>query len=256
MIDNASIDGAAEALADAYRNGTALDALPPAARPTTTDDAYRIQEALIARTGWQTAGWKVGATDARIQERLSISEPFGGRLLGHARWVDGAVVALGHDRPVFAEAEIAVRLKARLGPGEDPASAVEVLFPAIEIVSPRFADLIAAGGLQVIADNAGHDHFVAGAPEHDDWDASRLPALAVTLRVNGEVAATGSPAAVLGHPFNSLTWLAEHTVARGVSLGAGEVVTTGSCIGMVPVRAGDHLEADFGEFGQVRVDLA
>ncbi len=33
---------------------------------------------------------------------------------------------------------------------------------------------------------------------------------------------------ILGHPFNSVAWLAAHLAARGESLQAGQIVMTGS----------------------------
>jgi 2-keto-4-pentenoate hydratase len=61
---------------------------------------------------------------------------------------------------------------------------------------------------------------------------------------------------VLGDPRVALTWLANELRQLGVTLKAGEVVTTGTCHPPLPIRSGDMFEADFGAFGKVSVALA
>ena len=75
------------------------------------------------------------------------------------------------------------------------------------------------------------------------------------LRIEGEVAATGSGAEVLSGPLGILEWLANELAAGGAGLEAGEVVTTGSCTGVVPVGAGSRVQADFGSLGIVEAEF-
>jgi 2-keto-4-pentenoate hydratase len=60
---------------------------------------------------------------------------------------------------------------------------------------------------------------------------------------------------VLGDPRAALTWLANELRGLGITLKAGEVVTTGTCHPPLPIAAGDCFEADFGIFGKVSVAL-
>jgi 2-keto-4-pentenoate hydratase len=58
---------------------------------------------------------------------------------------------------------------------------------------------------------------------------------------------------VLGDPLIALTWLANELRQLGLTLRAGEVVTTGTCHPPLPIEAGDLLQADFGSIGKVSV---
>jgi len=66
----------------------------------------------------------------------------------------------------------------------------------------------------------------------------------------------GIGANVLGGPLIALTWLANELSAQGVTLRAGQVVTTGTCIVPLDVAPGDALTGDFGALGRVSVRFA
>jgi 2-keto-4-pentenoate hydratase len=58
---------------------------------------------------------------------------------------------------------------------------------------------------------------------------------------------------VLGDPRVALAWLANELRELGLTLRAGEVVTTGTCHPPLAIAAGDRVEADFGVLGKVSV---
>ena len=60
---------------------------------------------------------------------------------------------------------------------------------------------------------------------------------------------------VLGDPRVALTWLVNELRQLGITLNAGEVVTTGTCHPPLPIQAGDRMEADFSAFGRVSISL-
>ncbi len=61
---------------------------------------------------------------------------------------------------------------------------------------------------------------------------------------------------VLGDPRVALAWCANELRALGLTLRAGEVVTTGTCHPPLPIAAGDVFAADFGAIGKVSVRFA
>ena len=75
----------------------------------------------------------------------------------------------------------------------------------------------------------------------------------MTLSIDGEEAASGSGADVLGHPLNTLVWLANDLSRRGIGLQEGQVVTTGTMTGMTPCRPGATAVGDYGPMGTVQV---
>jgi 2-keto-4-pentenoate hydratase len=108
------------------------------------------------------------------------------------------------------------------------------------------------GAAALIADNACHGAWVKGALL-TNWRTIELASQRVQLLVNGNVASTGSGAAVLGHPLNALEWLVSKLASRGIGLKAGEYITTGVTTDTYLASAGDHVRADFGVVGAVEL---
>jgi 2-keto-4-pentenoate hydratase len=174
---------------------------------------------------------------------------------------DGRTASMAGNEMAVGEPEFAFRMGRSLPPRstpysvEDVLAAVDTLHPAIELPDSRFADFAKAGEAQLIADNACAHLFVLGAPTTADWRAVDLVEQrpVVTLRGQRFVGYGGN---VLGDPRVALAWLANELRQLGVTLKAGEVVTTGTCHPPLSIQPGDRFEADFGAFGRVSVALA
>ena len=130
--------------------------------------------------------------------------------------------------------------------------AVDTLHPAIEIPDSRFADFVSAGAAQIIADNACAHLFVLGAPTKANWRALDLVEEKPVIVLGGKQY-TGHGKNVLGDPRVALAWLANELGLLGVTLRAGQVVTTGTCHPPLPIQSGDLFAADFGLIGKVSV---
>ena len=127
-----------------------------------------------------------------------------------------------------AHARLAVRYDEAAGAPytrDSVAAAVEAVCAAIELVDDRAADYAATDIGSLVADNSWNEGVVLGEFRRDWPDLG-----GVTARVlrDGEEIDRGSGADVLGHPFEPLTWLANHLAARGQGLRAGDIVSTGS----------------------------
>ena len=157
-----------------------------------------------------------------------------------------------------AEPEFAFRMGRDLPPRSTPYTvrealdAVDTLHPAIEIPDSRFADFVSAGAAQIIADNACAHLFVLGAPATSNWRALDLVEEKPVITLGGKTF-TGHGKNVLGDPRIALAWLANELRQLGVTLRAGQVVTTGTCHPPLPIQSGDLFEADFGSLGRVSV---
>ena len=60
---------------------------------------------------------------------------------------------------------------------------------------------------------------------------------------------------ILGHPFNSVAWLATQLASRGAGLKAGQVVMTGSVMKTVFPEADAHYRFDLEPIGFVEVQV-
>ncbi len=255
-------DGAAAVLHGAWVDGAKLGALPVALRPRTRAEGYAVQAALVGRIGGAGYGWKIAGTNEAGRRHINVAAPLAGRMLG------GWVLAPGQPAPIgggvlcVAEPEFAFRMACDLPPRAAPysareaADAVASLHPAIEVPDTRFADVVAAGEGQLIADLACGWRFLLGASAPERWRGLDLAAHRVSAAVGGAVPAVGEGRNVLGDPRAALAWLVNELSGLGITLRAGEVVTTGVATVPLAVVPGDVARADFGELGGIEVAFA
>jgi 2-keto-4-pentenoate hydratase len=191
---------------------------------------------------------------------LGVDGPFFGRLLGPLVKVSPATVDSGGFFMRVVEAEFAFRIGRDLEPlaaprsREEVADAVDAVLPAIEIVDSRYDEWTAMGAVSLIADNACNGGWVQG-PLLADWREIDLAAQAVQVFVNGKLTREGSGAAVLGHPLNALHWLVNKLNSRGITVRAGQFMTTGVVSEVYMAEPGDHIVAEFGPVGKVEVQF-
>lgn len=248
-------------LLPAWQAHDRLDGLALECRPQTRAEAYRIQQALFDATGEPALGWKIAATSQAGQQHIGVSGPLAGRLSAERCLADGTELSLARNHMSVIEAEFAFLIGRDVGANLDGSllsvaqvmDSVSGLHVAIEVPNSRYKDFLAAGEAQLIADFACACFVVLGPRVPDCWREADLTTHAVSVRRGAETVATGTGSNVLGDPRLGLTWLANELLAYGQQLQAGELVMTGTCVVPVPVKAGETLTADFGDFGQVSV---
>jgi 2-keto-4-pentenoate hydratase len=220
------------------------------------DDAYRIQRSLIERSGARQVGWKVGLTAKAIQQQFGVHEPVFGRLLAEGRLDSGHVFRHGELIQPGFENELCIVMGKDLAPDATPAdvaAAVARVHPAFEIIETR-GDLTRQLAL-ALADNAQQKGFVIGPPVER---AALPPPDKVTVRVmiNGSEIAAADGTAVLGHPYNSVAWLAAKLAQFGEHVRAGDFIMSGSFTRQFPLNQGDRIEAAFAGIGTVTASVA
>jgi 2-keto-4-pentenoate hydratase len=258
MPDQDQIAAASRILRDHWRAGTKLAALEPALQPRDRTEAYAIQAMIESHSAGELFGWKIAATSEAGQKHINVDGPMAGRILPETVIPNGGEASMAGNEMRVAEPEFAFRMRIDLPPRPVPYTmrevldAVDTLHPAIEIPDSRFSDFVSAGAAQIIADNACAHLFVLGPPSSSRWRELDLveqkPVIALR---GGEFIGRGRN--VLGDPRIALTWLANELRQLGVTLRAGEVVTTGTCHPPLPIQSGDLLKADFGSIGEVAV---
>jgi len=257
-----SARAAADLLTHHWEAGTRLDQLPEALRPRTREEGYAIQAQWMSRSSAPLFGWKIAATSAAGQRHINVDGPLAGRLLAETVLEDGATVSLASSLMRVIEVELAFRFASELAPRARPYSVDEVmaavasLHPAIEIPDSRYTDFCAVGAPQLIADDACAHRFILGPAVPGRWRHIDLAAHAVSAEVVGKSRHEGKGANVLGDPRIALAWIVNELSGLGLAMGAGEVVTTGTCLTPVPVVPGDEVRARYGEFGELSVRLA
>lgn len=234
-------------------------AIPPLSEKDdtlTVDDAYAIQLYNVERVveqGYSISGKKIGLTSPGIQRQLGVSEPDYGHLFESMHCPDGNIPTDALIAPKI-EGEVAFVLKSDLSGGQvtvgDVERATDYVVAAFEIVDSRVADW-KIKLVDTISDNASSGRYVLGGKQVKLSDID-LPAVGMKLYKNGDMAAEGTGAAVLGNPCAAVAWLANRLWGYGVTLKAGEVILSGA-FSAAPVAAkGDVFAASFTGLGEVR----
>src|SRR6201993_2225496 len=258
MLDKNQIVAASRTLQDHWRAGTKLAALDPSIRPRDRIDGYAIQAEIARASSAKLFGWKIAATSEAGQKHINVAGPMAGRILRETVIADGGTASMHGNEMRVAEPEFCFRMARDLPPRASPFTVQEVLdavatlHPAIEIPDSRFADFVTAGEAQLIADDACAHLFVLGAPTSADWRARDLVEEKPVITLRGKTH-IGHGKNVLGDPRVALAWLVNELRGLGLTLRAGEVVTTGTCHPPLEIQSGDLVAADFGVLGKVSV---
>jgi 2-keto-4-pentenoate hydratase len=251
------VSALAARLAQARAEARALAARDAGGEVASVADAYRVQDALAAKAGAVRA-WKVSALIPEQQRGYPTDRPVAGPLFAPFFHASPASVTLARFVAPLLECEIAFRLGRDLPPREDPydradiEDAVEALVPAIEIADCRLpAD---APDLLKLADDMGNGAFIAGNAVRD-WRGVDLKGREVVLPLDGSDVARGPCAKILGDPLMGVVGLANAQPLPAGGLKRGQIVTTGTCITPVAMKAGAYV-ADFGTLGRVALNVA
>lgn len=223
----------------------------------TLAEAYAVAElntqARLAEPGRRVVGKKVGLTSRAVQQQLGVDQPDFGVLFDDMEFLSGADLPISRLMQPTVEAEVAFVVGRDLV-GEAPSWSEFLLciayaLPALEIVDSAIADWKISLA-DTVADNASCGLYVLG-DQPVALGAVDLGAVGMCMRIDGQAVATGGGAACLGHPLRAAYWLACTMAVRGQGLRAGEVILSGALGPMVPVAAGDVVQAEIGALGSV-----
>lgn len=219
--------------------------------PADLAAAYALQEATLAALG-PVAGWKVGAKGPQ-------AEPQCAPLPASSMHASGVTLTGPAWQWRCIEVEVALRLGRDLDPQgrllapAELAQAFDAVLPAIEVVETRLAEGKTADPLAHLADLLCHGALVLGSP-------SALTPAQLDLRTVEASLDFGATSAARTHGGNPaqdvwrlLAWLALHCAQRGQPLRAGQIVTTGSCTGLLAAPVGALVRGEVVGVGAVEL---
>lgn len=248
--EESRIIDAADALRDARLTGSFLTDLPANLQPQSLDEAYAIQDRLVAPLG-PIGGWKIGAATPDATPMFApmplVWIAASGNTLAGPRW-----------RYRGLEAEIAFLVGSDLPPRAQPYTREETIaamlscHPAIEILESAFADPSLVAPLTKNADLQIHGGFVYG-PAVPNWQSIDFTKEKVMLACDGIVRVERTGSNTSGDFLRLLPWLANEGAARTGGLRKGQWITTGSWTGNTLASPGSVVEVNFSTAG--RVDL-
>ena len=257
---------AAQHLLDAHARRERFGKLPEGLSPTSAEQAYAIQDAYVALRAQKLggiAGYKIALASPEMQRFVGVDQPQAGAMLESTLRRTPALVHAADYVTLIIEFEIAVQMAEDLPAADAPfmrervAKAVGAVMPALELADERGADYAELRNhpYELIADNAWNEGAVLGYPIAE-WQGIDLAAARGRATINGKPVGEGRGGDAMGHPFNSVAWIADHLAANGRGLLRGDVVITGSIITSKRVAAGDLVKFSVDGLGDVelRVD--
>lgn len=247
---SSTVNDLARALAAGHGNPPA--ALGASRGPADYAEAMAVQAAVAGALKAEVAGWKVAVRP----EGVAVAAPLFAHLVGTAdTWAVAPSGLMG------IEVEIGMRLKRDLParPGErytrnDILAACDQVFAGIEIVSTRLADHAKAPFPLVLADNMANGAYIIGE-RISAWASLDLGALMTRLSFDGAEVHAKRGGHGNGDPLVPVVAYANAPLDQLGGFRAGQIITTGTLCGLIPVTASTLVEASIEGIGKASVRL-
>jgi 2-keto-4-pentenoate hydratase len=242
----------AERFVAARRSASGLDSYP-GEFPPTLDKAYEIQDRAIAAWGRTVIGWKVGRVNPPYEQRFG-TQRLAGPIFSEHRAAPGETATM----PVFAEgfaageAEFLLQIAAAPPPGksrftlDEAAALIGAVHVGVEIASSPLSTINDLGPVAVVSDFGNNNGLLIG-PEVQGWQDSGFEDWPVILTIDGAEVGRGTASQFPDGAIGSARFLFELMARRGIALTPGQWISSGAVGGVHRARAGQRVEAHFGD---------
>jgi 2-keto-4-pentenoate hydratase len=235
----------ADRLLAARRQGARI-ALAGPDLPRDFEEGFAIQDKVVAALASPVIGWKV----MQVPDGPVIFAP----ILQLGRIAPGGTWNVVGREPAGIELEIAFRFASDVPAGAKPEAVLDAVAAAhvvFELCQSRLADPAKQPRHVMLADCISNAGLVVG-PEIAGWRKQDLRARPGRLLVDGKPHAEGKSV----DPIATLQMLPPALAKRGKRLAAGQIVITGSLIGMNWLTGRHALDGIIDGCGKLTLDLA
>lgn len=198
----------------------------------------------LLEDGAKPIGWKLAFGTEAALSTLGLNGPLVGFLTDRTLVAPGGEVSIAGWKAPKLEPEIAIHL----GPGGEGVAGIA---PAIELAD---ADLPPTETEAVLAGDIYHRAVVldpAATPVAPE------PPLAAMIECDGEgIAATDDAEATLGRLEDLAAYVARYLHEFGETTREGEVIISGSVVGLLDIAPGDRLRHELQGVGALEVSIA
>lgn len=220
-------------------------------------EAYAIQAASLARRyerGEKLIGLKMGFTSKAKMEQMGVHDMIWGRLTDKMLYENDSELSLQNFIHPRAEPEICFLIKKEITTAislEDIKDYVEGVAASIEIIDSRYQNF--KFSLEdVIADNCSSSGLVIGP-----WHSPDLPIgdLKIDLIIDDKIIQTGSSAAILGNPWESLVAATRLAAQYQQPIAAGSVIMAGAATSAIYLKENQTVSATVAQLGTVSLKI-
>ena len=214
-------------------------------------DAYQVQDEVLAfkeANGEKHAGYKISLTSQETQDLFKSDSPLYGQMTDVT--VKNELSLSDYNEPL-----VEVELVFLVDEDVNGSDSVEQIMnkcrvaPGLEVPDGRYEDWFPKTTFyEVIADGAVNGAVVMG--EAAKYTYEDLADVKGVLYLDGEEVKRGHSTEVLGHPVNSVKWLAEALESKGKQLTAGSFVSSGTFVLPEKLTTGTYT-AKYSNIGEV-----
>ncbi len=255
-----------DALYEAYAKNDAMDGNAPLDMATwdgvVADDetAYAVQDAVMAKKGAPTAGYKVSLTSKETQDMFDSDCPLYGAQVAERFFAAPVTLPLARFNEPLVEVELCFRAKQDLSSDmtHEELLAACTVAPDMEVPDARFATWFPALSKYLVMSDCAVGGCVVYGTEVDgsELTVEGLAGYHARCYHDGELVKEGDTSEILGNPVNSLAWLVQKLESQGKKLAEGMRVSVGTVFVPVPFTAGTWTVEFDGPFGSLEVTAA
>lgn len=221
----------------ALRRAGAQRRFAPAALAPTVAAAYDTAAAAIGLMGAPVVAWKLGASTAATRKLFATDEIYYGALIAAECWNVSAGGPVPAPPKLMGEAEIVLRLSRDIPAGEalpEGLQPFDAWAPAVEAPWSCIEDIPGMGLRALLSDRCAAGALYLGPVSTDLADAAIDAPLEIVL--DGAVVASGAaPTGLVMSPQAAALAFISVAGAQGVSLSAGQWISTGGITPCVPL---------------------
>ena len=263
MMNQDTIHRIAEERFKAWKNGDRFTQLLGEDKPADMSEAYAIQSELYNIMRDQNrftefGGHKVALTSPAIQEMCGVSEPAYGAVFKELIYQSNHEIDMKDFIRFGIEFEVCIEIGEDVPISSDPytketiSNYVSAAMPAFELIDDRNADYAHLDAASILTDRCWCNGIVLGE-RITDFGTHDIGNLTTRVLLNDQSNDHGNTRDALGHPLNSVAFVANHLAQYGTQLKAGEVIMTGSALKTQFPKSGDTITYQVAGLGDVSV---
>ena len=221
-------------------------------QPFSVEEAYKIQSISINRRyerAEKFLGLKLGFTSKAKMEQMGVHDMIWGRLTDGMLLKRDSPLPLGKFIHPRAEPELCFLVKNKIDKEltlDEVKNYIVGVAPAIEIIDSRYENF--KFSLEdVIADNCSSAAFVLGSWQPLDKPIENLK---MELIIDDEVVETGSSAAILGNPWESVIAAARLALQYAKPIPKGAYILAGAATSAVYLKPGNSVKVVVERLGE------
>lgn len=243
-------------LSAARRQGVSASGLQ-LQRIGTLEEAYLVERVATSAFGDPEIGHAVAASSDVTGRLLRCEDPIVGPIFARDRLSSGDTLTV---RPSMLGigAQIAFVFGASYVPEmakrSNISDAIASCRVSLQVLERRVPHSTPLNERTASADFGLASAYVQG-PTVSDWRKTLSSDISVNLEIDGNVNGRGHLGDLMGHPLDVVAWLVRRLAVRGRYIEAGDVVSTGSCTGLVQLTPGRTIVGNFGNLGSLTLHV-